>query len=557
MKYISYINAFVAMCLMTIVTGCNENKLDIPQQGVVSEENYYQTDAEAEAALANIYAIWRQAYSGNSGNFGSSDLSCNGFFIKNLMSDEILQGGGRSDITGMDELYESVVTPTNEWTDYYYKLLYKAIYAANMVMERVDETSSTKLRARSEARCLRAWCNFELVTLWGNAPLVNHVLQPAEYQISNSTTAELWSAIEEDLNTAISSGMLLSKSGIDDIDTGTHFTLEAAETLLGKACLYQQKYADAYTHLKKVYDSNLYGLIEDYSQLYHIASNGCREYVLENVRHLDYNNLWCQYGWLGMYGNWGFGTRFQAGPDAISYFDFNSTGGYAYFNPSKKLYDAFVAEEGADGYRLNNCIKTIEQVFGMNIYADAASSSFACEGLYRMKWLSCMRDENFSWWYFGQFANTPVIRYADVLLMLAEAAVNSGQQGMADQCVNQVRNRAHLTSKSGVTMTDIKTERLLELCMEGVRFQDLIRWGDAPTELADKGKKLPTFTITPEEGNDYSTAEGIKSAKYQTTLSYTDNERELAGWTSGRDEYLPFPENEIEVNKNLKQNPGY
>ena len=550
-----YICAVAVMALLT--AACNEDALDIPQQGVVSEDNYYQTDEEAEAAVTNTYSIWRQAYSGYSGNYGMPDLNCNGFCVKNLMADDVLQGGNRSDNAGMDELYESVVTPTNVWVDYYYQKLYKIIYSANLVLGRVDETSATKQRCRAEARCLRAWSYIELVSLWGPVPMVDHVLSPDEYQITNSTVAELWAFVESDLLTAIESGCLVSKTGIDDADTGSHFSREAALTLLGKAYLYQGKYDQAYTQLKAVYTSGLYGLIDDLNLLYHMDANGCREYVLENVRHLDYNNLWCQYGWLGMYGNWRLGSDFVAGPEAYNYFDFNATGGYAYYNPSKKLYDAFVAEEGKDGYRLNAAIKTFDQLVGMNIYCSASSSSFAHEGYFRMKWLTCQRDENFSWWYFGQFANTPVIRYADVLLMLAEAAVQTGDQTTADQCVNLVRRRAHLADKSNVTLADVKTERELELCMEGVRYQDLVRWGDAAAELADKAKRLPTFVVTPLEGNDYSTAEGIYNAKYKTEVTYIDNERELAGWTAGRDEYLPFPEAETEVNKALKQNPGY
>lgn len=140
--------------------------------------------------------------------------------------------------------------------------------------------------------------------------------------------------------------------------------------------------------------------------------------------------------------------------------------------------------------------------------------------------------------------------------MMAECCIQTGDPN-ADIYLNKVRTRAKLPAKSNVTMDDLKLERRLELAMEAVRFQDLIRWGDAPTILADKGKKLPTFMIVPASGNDLTTAEGIYNAQYTTSLSYTDNERDLAGWTPNRDELLPYPENEIEVNPNITQNPGY
>ena len=110
-----------------------------------------------------------------------------------------------------------------------------------------------------------------------------------------------------------------------------------------------------------------------------------------------------------------------------------------------------------------------------------------------------------------------------------------------------------------VTMEDIKKERQLELCMEGVRFLDLKRWGDAPTALADKGRQIPTFRVTPDPSNDYTTAEGVYNAKYDCSVEWTDNDYnyEASGWTPNRDEYLPYPQDEMNANSQLVQNPGY
>ncbi len=103
-------------------------------------------------------------------------------------------------------------------------------------------------------------------------------------------------------------------------------------------------------------------------------------------------------------------------------------------------------------------------------------------------------------------------------------------------------------------MDDVKLERRLELSMEGVRFQDLKRWGDASTVLANKGKKLPTFYITPDGNNDISTAEGIYNAKYTTELSYIDNEKkQLQGGPLIAMNIYHFRKNELEVNPNIKQ----
>ena len=542
------------MAGMISFTSCNVDLLDIPQQGVTSEENFYKTDQDCEEAIAAVYRSWRTAYSG--GHSGASQYA-NGFFLKNFLADDFNTGGSRSDQTYAQEIYESAIMPTNGWIEAYYKDLYATVYLCNLVIEKFDPSASAiKARNIAEAKFYRALCYFELTTLWGNPPKVDRVLQNSEeYKVSNSTREELWSFIESDLTDALNSGALTTKTNLNDKDGCTRATVEAAKTLLGKAYLYQGKYGEAKTLFKEVIDSGKYDLEDDISIFYHTAGNGSKEYVLECTRHYDTANMYAQGGWYGILANWGFGYGFIAGPESSSHFNFNTTSGYSYFNPTKSLYDAFVAEEGEDGYRLNSWIATFDQVVAMNIGVNSTTNKYAYEGFFRLKWLASLDDENVSYWC-GNQSCTPVIRFADVLLMMAECCIQTGDSD-ADIYLNRVRTRARLTPKSGVTMEDLKLERRLELAMEASRFQDLIRWGDAPTVLADKGKKLPSFLIEPDPSNDLTTAEGIYNAKYTTSVSYTDNERELAGWTPNRDELLPYPENEIEVNPNIVQNPGY
>lgn len=537
------------------ISSCDVDLLDIPQQGVTSEESFYKTDEDCEEAMAAVYSSWRKAYSGG---FRGAAQYANGFFIKNLMADDFNTGGTRSDQTYAQEIYESAITATNGWIEAYYKQLYSTIYLCNLILEKFNpEDSPIKARNVAEAKFYRALCHFELTTLWGTPPKVDKVLKSTEeYKVSNSAQEDLWTFIETDLKEAIASGSLTSKVNMDDKDGSTRATLEAAEAMLGKVYLYLGKYNEAKSMFEKVISSKKYGLESDISILYHTAGNGSKEYVLQCVRHYDQSNMYSQGGWFGILANWAFGYGFIAGPDATKHFNFNSTSGYSYFNPSKSLYDAYVAEEGENGYRLNSWIKTWKQVVAMNIALNSATSRYGNEGYFRLKWLASRDDENVGYWC-GNQSCTPVMRYADVLLMMAEACVQTGDQAKADECVKIVRDRARLSKKSGVTLDDVKLERRLELSMEGVRFQDLKRWGDASTVLANKGKKLPTFYITPDGNNDISTAEGIYNAKYTTKLSYIDNEKAAAGWTPNCDEYLPFPENELEVNPNIKQNPGY
>jgi hypothetical protein len=132
--------------------------------------------------------------------------------------------------------------------------------------------------------------------------------------------------------------------------------------------------------------------------------------------------------------------------------------------------------------------------------------------------------------------NFRITRYADVLLMAAEAynRKSAPDDNKALGYINQVRQRAqlpNLTSTGSQLFADLKTERRLELAFEFVRFQDLVRWGDAATVLANQGKSIP-------KGDG-------------TYFSFPD-----AGFKA-KNMLLPFPDTEISVNPNITQNPGW
>jgi hypothetical protein len=133
--------------------------------------------------------------------------------------------------------------------------------------------------------------------------------------------------------------------------------------------------------------------------------------------------------------------------------------------------------------------------------------------------------------------NFRVIRYADVLLMAAEAynRKSSPNDTKALSYINEVRGRVSLSDLNitGTALFEaIKLERRLELAFEGQRFQDLVRWGDASTYLVNQGKVVPLGT--------------------GSVLSFPE-----AGFKTGKNELLPIPLAELNVNENMTQNPGY
>lgn len=109
--------------------------------------------------------------------------------------------------------------------------------------------------------------------------------------------------------------------------------------------------------------------------------------------------------------------------------------------------------------------------------------------------------------------------------------------------LNEVRTRAGLTALGSYTMQDVKDERRAEFSYEGERYNDLIRWGDASTVLGTRNKQTLTFY-------------GYKSGTAIYDVTAVDDPNST-GFTVGKNELFPFPYDELVLNKNLKQNPGW
>lgn len=134
-----------------------------------------------------------------------------------------------------------------------------------------------------------------------------------------------------------------------------------------------------------------------------------------------------------------------------------------------------------------------------------------------------------------QYINLRVMRYAEVLLLAAEAHVQAGSSEKALRYINQIRTRAQLTPLSSVTLKDIKEEKRLELCLESVRFQDLVRWGDAEAAMGEQGKEILAFSAT-----------GVEPLFTNTTYGF-----------KAKHKLLPIPRKELDLNPNMQQNENW
>lgn len=497
-----------------VLAGACSSKLDIPQHGVITTSTYYKTDADAEGAVTAIYSA-----------LAGRELSDH--IVLGLLSDDLWAGA--TTYTTFHTYNDFSFDADEGYLASFFTEHYNVIGRCNILLDNVQPDTKFKAQCIAEAKVARAWMYFSLTALWGNPPLVDHTLSADEAKVGNSTPDKLWKFIEDDLNDAISSGSLTSKSGLDD-KSNYRLTREFAYALLGKALLWQGKYADAADALENVIGSHLYKLFDGaYGDMCLAVNDNNCESLFESNFLLDDANPGACGRLYPMVSSISYSTRTTSDNSLnLNY------AGWGMCTPTMSLYDAFVAEEGTDGYRLNQTLKTYA-FMQANGYGLIAGSQEQAEGLFMWKQRYQM-DDTGAGFPLDWCSNIRWMRYAEVLLLAAEAHLQAGHQDKADTYLNEVRTRARLPWKTA-SLEAIKTEKRLELCGESCRYLDVLRWGDAHALWAERGA---TFPYLQSDGS-------IKQVSQSQTY----------GFKTGKHERLPYPYAERLVNPNLQQNPGW
>lgn len=181
-------------------------------------------------------------------------------------------------------------------------------------------------------------------------------------------------------------------------------------------------------------------------------------------------------------------------------------------------------------------MKTYDQIRAMGDQIIDGQEMYGHEGYFM--WKNRVLDgEMMSGGFISSHNNYRYMRYAEVLLLAAEAHIKGGSAAKALEYVNEIRERAQLPPLASVTMDDVMIEKRLELCGESVRYQDMQRWGIAADCLKDQGNRIPWFA---SNGT-------IRWEVYNDTY----------GYKTGKNELLPFPDVEDMLNDNIVQNPGW
>ena len=492
--------------MLLAISSCKKEFLDVDPIGKLSEDLFYTTDEDATMAIMAAYDIlqWMHARDWNSA-----------YLVKTFPSDESNVGGENSgDQPPLQELDFFVYGPSNATITAVWQSNYYGIYRANKVIEKVQPETDLRKQIIAEAKFLRAWFYFEIVSMYGTGPLVLKELVPSEYGQPFASADEIYQQIEIDLTEAIADLPLKSEYAADDIWRASK---GAAQTLLGKSYLYQQKWSDAAATFEQVISSGEYQLQENYSSLFLAES----EYGLESIFEVIYVStegyVETTFQWGGNRGMENNITWQLTGPRADWFVPGSSgiIGGWGFNCPRESSYQVFI-EEGDVTRRQYSVISLAElKSMGGNWKKDDA---WGWDGYIRIKYTTWAIETNESGGAVARFnygTNLRLLRYADVLLMAAEANYRAGNNDKAGDYLNMVRDRANLDPYEGDIFQAIVRERQMELCFEGVRFLDLIRWGMADDVLGE------------------------------------------FGFVAGKNELYPIPQDEMRNNSNAVQNPGY
>ena len=509
---------------LLVFAGCSKDFLEVAPVGQLTSDNFLKNDNDVKLAVMGVYNKIQENYS--KGSWTSV------YFMKNLPADDTkCAGPNAGDTPEYQYLDDFNITSDNTkiaaiWTNFY-----STINSCNTIINNVGANTAATTGMKTmvgEAKALRAFTYLDLVTMFGGVPLMTvNPASTSEFNQPRATAAEVYAQIETDLKDAIAVLPLKSQYSATD---KFRFSKGTAQALLGKAYLYEKKYGDAATVLGACIASNEYQLESDYASIWSKA----KEFGVESVFEVSYTSQE-NYGW----GNfpWGGGNESNIemqleGPraDGDGSFDFstldvnkvNLVGGWGFNLPSKKIGDLLYSNP-ADK-RIKGSVVSEADYFAAGGKYQVGEYPYDYEGYLRTKY-ACKASETTNP-ATGQpelnyGSNYRIIRYADVLLMAAEAYNKSSNDVAAQTELKKITDRAGIAAhtETGTALFDqIVIERAKELCFEGSRYWDLVRW-----DLADAQMKS-------------------------------------IGFVKGKHELFPIPLNEILSNTAMgekAQNPGY
>lgn len=490
MNKITNIKFWILAAIIMVSQSCSEF-LEVDPLYQINSETFFNSEDDYQQALIGAYDLLQSSYINvMMGEFASDNTLCG--------------GENANDVPGFQEIDDMRHGPVNSNLQDLWNWMYAGVNRCNYIFEFENKTNfENKDLVMGQAAFLRAYYFFELTKWFGDIPM------PIDVRVSFGSVQDYGREAQANVYAQIESDLTFASNVLPTSwDQKGRVTKGAAQALLGKVLVFQEKFGAATIILDDVIDSGIYDLYDDYNTLFtQVAENN-----IESVFEVQYSNeqgagfgcLQCSEGNVMV----GFsGIRGYSGPTYVSGFSFNV--------PVQDLVDQYTPNDN----RLRATIMDIEAYKSeQESQGNQVSYGEGWEhtGYYNHKYIprtgEAFQDPNLT-----NSTNYRAIRFSDVLLLAAEAYNATGNDVKAQEYVNRVRTRAGLSdlvTTAGSLEQDIQQERRLELAGEGHRFFDLVRRGEAAA-------KIPGFIV-------------------------------------GTHELFPIPLVEIEVAGNIwAQNPGY
>jgi hypothetical protein len=515
------------LAVILVATGSCNKILDTTPQDFISPVNYYNSEKDLESALTGVYD-----------RLGDNRMYSQGMACYLVFSDEFFMKNQTSGINA------NIIDASTLEVNRHWESIYVGIERANMLLENINKPKEISEQRRNEikgqALFLRAYYYFMLADEFGSVPLkLQSTKSPEEAPLPGTPVAQIYEQIIKDMKEA--EGLVRN---ISEYGYNTRITKTAVQGILARVYLTMagaplndvSKYAEARKYADSVIQSGVHKLNPDFKQIY---INHVKEVfdIGEGIWEVEFkgaNKGEIQEG--GMIGSY----------NGITCGNIDTGYGYDYVHATAKLYNAYEAGDSRRDW-------TVAPFRFVTAGQTVVRTAWAADQLYERsngKWRReyetlLPRDQS----YTG--TNWPLLRYADVLLMYAEAdnEVNNGPSEQAYKAINMVRRRgygkdpaipdASIDVPAGLSKQDfqelIMSERLRELAFEGLRKHDLIRWGIYPSTMQNQ----------------------IREYQSNMPAALRDAAIAQAQRITGRSVLFPIPNSEMAVNPNIQQNPGW
>lgn len=579
-----YSSSLLILCLtISLLVSCDKSYLERTPQGPLDANSLANTNG-VEALLIGAYSML-DGYATGTTEIGGWATAASNWVYGSIVGGDAHKGSTGTDQVDINSIETYSPIPTNSFFNDKWKAVYEGVTRANITLKTMaaakDLSADDRKRIEGEARFLRAHYHFEAKKMWNMAPFIDETM--TDFQVPNvkvnvPNDQSIWPKIQADLQFAFDN-LPAQQSAVGRVNKW------AAAAMLGKCLLFQKKYPEAKAILEQVYAQGTnplgikYGLLDKYQDNFDAATKNSKESVFAvqssvndgataaNANRGDVLNA--PYG--GPFDCCGF---FQPSQDLVNSYMVNATTGL----PDVDGYNTAPPVTSDEGIAIKDPFTPYQGTLDSRL-----DWTVGRRGIPYLDWgphqgISWQRDQGYGgpyntkknvyykaqkgtltdntfWASTVTAINVNLIRFADVILWLAECEVEAGDLNKARSYVNEVRARA-AKPISWVTVDGTTTpaanykvgiydkafadqatarkavhfERKLELGMEGHRFFDLVRWGEAAGTL-----------------NKYIQYE----SKFRTYMAG-------ATFTAGKNEYFPIPQRQIDLSNGvLKQNPGY